>query len=100
MKPLFKEMKYLNAIVKETLRIYPPAAAIASRKLAKPIKIGSYVLPTNTRCSVNIWQIHHNPNIWEDPYRYNPERFLNDEKRHPFSWIPFSSAPRNWYAIY
>ncbi|GBB99562.1 hypothetical protein RclHR1_03560017 [Rhizophagus clarus] len=61
-----KEMKYINAIIKESLRIFPPAAALTFRK------------------------------HWENPKQYNPERFLNNnEKRHPFSWIPFSSGPRN-----
>jgi len=93
-------MKYVNAVIKESLRKYPPAAAILHRKLTKPTKIGPYILPANTLCSVNIWQIHHNPKYWENPDQYDPERFLNGEKRHPFSWIPFSAAPRNWYVIY
>ncbi|CAG8580097.1 577_t:CDS:10 [Funneliformis mosseae] len=90
-----KEMKYINAVIKETLRIYPPAAAIIPRKLTKPMKIGPYILPANILCTMNIWQINNNPKYWENPEQYNPERFLNDEKIHPFSWIPFSSGARN-----
>ena len=90
-------MKYINAIIKESLRILPPLAGIGPRKLTKPIKVGPYVVPENTICSVNIWQVHRHPKYWENPNQYNPERFLNDEKKHPFSWIPFSSGPRNWY---
>ena len=90
-------MKYINAIIKESLRIHPPAASISPRILSKPTKIGPHIVPENTMCSINIWQVHRHPKYWENPEQYNPERFLSDEKRHPFSWIPFSSGPRNWY---
>ncbi|RIA87775.1 cytochrome P450 [Glomus cerebriforme] len=91
-----KEMKYINAIIKESLRIHPPTPIITLRKLKKPIKFGPYILPVNTACMVNAWQIHHNPKYWENPNQYNPERFLSsDEKRDKFAWIPFSAGPRN-----
>ncbi|EXX68538.1 cytochrome P450 [Rhizophagus irregularis DAOM 181602=DAOM 197198] len=90
-----KEMKYINAIIKESLRVYPPAPVVSLRSLQKPIKIGPYIVPKNVLCSVNIWQVHYDTRYWENPKQYNPERFLNNEKRHPFSWIPFSAGPRN-----
>jgi len=90
-------MKYINAIIKESLRIFPPTAVMNLRKLSKPIKIGSFIVPKDTLCIVNIWQIHHNPKYWKNPSKYDPDRFLNGEKRHPFSWIPFSAGNRNWY---
>ncbi|GBB91122.1 hypothetical protein RclHR1_18250004 [Rhizophagus clarus] len=89
-----KEFKYINAIIKESLRIHPPVPVITFRKLKKPIKIGPYILPVNASCLVNAWQIHHNPKYWENPKQYNPERFLDNEKKHPFSWVPFSAGPR------
>ncbi|CAI2187348.1 519_t:CDS:2, partial [Funneliformis geosporum] len=90
-----KAMKYINAVIKESLRIYPPSTAIIPRKLKKPKKIGPYLLPANVICSTNIWQINHHPKYWVNPEQYNPERFLNNEKIHAFSWIPFSSGARN-----
>ncbi|EXX68026.1 Dit2p [Rhizophagus irregularis DAOM 197198w] len=92
-----KELKYVSAIIKESLRIHPPVPVITFRKLKKPVKIDKYTLPINTTLLVNAWQIHHDPKYWENPKQYNPERFLNNEKRHPFAWIPFSAGPRNWY---
>ena len=92
-------MKYINAIIKESLRMHPPLTGINFRTLQKPIKVGPYVIPKNTKCTVNVWQVHYNAKHWENPKQYNPERFLNNEKRHPFAWIPFSSGPRNWYVV-
>ncbi|CAG8687235.1 6938_t:CDS:2, partial [Funneliformis mosseae] len=90
-----KEMKNINAVIKESLRIHPPATKIIPRKLTKPMKIGPYLIPANIICTTNIWQINHDPKYWENPEQYNPERFLNNEKIHPFSWIPFSTGVRN-----
>ncbi|CAB5372642.1 unnamed protein product [Rhizophagus irregularis] len=90
-----KKMNYVNAIIKESLRIHPPTTLINLRKPSKPIKVGSYVVPKDNLCIANIWQIHHNPKYWENPNQYNPDRFLINEKRHPFSWIPFSAGHRN-----
>ncbi|CAB4435706.1 unnamed protein product [Rhizophagus irregularis] len=75
--------------------IHPPTTLINLRKPSKPIKVGSYVVPKDNLCIANIWQIHHNPKYWENPNQYNPDRFLINEKSHPFSWIPFSAGHRN-----
>ena len=93
-------MKYIHAIIKESLRIHSPTPIMTFRKLSKQVKIGPYTLPENTFCSVNSWQIHHDPRYWENPKQYNPERFLNNEKRTPYSWIGFSAGPRNWCVLY
>ncbi|RGB29392.1 cytochrome P450 [Rhizophagus diaphanus] len=90
-----KKMNYINAIIKESLRIHPPTTVISLRKPSKPIKVGSYVVPKDFLCIANLWQIHHNPKYWENPNQYNPDRFLINEKSHPFSWIPFSAGHRN-----
>ena len=93
-------MKYINAIIKESLRIHPPVPVITWRNFKGPTKIGPYIIPQNFKCVASAWEIHNNPKYWENPKQYNPERFLTNEKRHPFSWIPFSAGPRNWYGTY
>uniref|UniRef100_U9U6V8 Cytochrome P450 n=1 Tax=Rhizophagus irregularis (strain DAOM 181602 / DAOM 197198 / MUCL 43194) TaxID=747089 RepID=U9U6V8_RHIID len=65
-----KEMNYVNAIIKESLRIHPPTTLTNFRKPSKPIKIGSYVVPKGVLCIMNIWQIHHNFKYWENPNQY------------------------------
>ncbi len=85
------------AIIKESLRLFPPTTALAIRKLSQPTKIGPYNLPKNTLCSINHWVLQRDPKYWENPNQFIPERFLNNEKRHQFTWIPFSAGPRNWF---
>src|SRR3954453_8119243 len=92
-------MKYINAINKESLRIFPPIPTISIRILSNSTTIGPHIIPKDELCSVNVWQIHHHPEHWENPKQFNPERFLNNEKRHPFSFIPFSAGPRNWFVL-
>ena len=45
---------------------------------------------------VEIWMLHHNPQVWEDPHHYRPDRFLGDNlvKMDPFQYVPFSAGPR------
>ncbi|XP_023239646.1 cytochrome P450 4c3-like [Centruroides sculpturatus] len=91
-----KRMKYLECIIKETLRLYPPVSVIL-RKNPSDMKVGNYILPANSSLAVNIYGIHHNPTVFENPEVFDPDRFLpeNCEKRHPFAFIPFSAGPRN-----
>ncbi|GBB89435.1 hypothetical protein RclHR1_16100002 [Rhizophagus clarus] len=89
-----KELKYLNAIIRESLRVHPPSTVLNFRTPTKPLKVGSYVVPKDTWCITNVWQIQHDPKYWDDPYRYDPDRFLSGEKKHPYSWIPFSAGHR------
>ncbi|XP_067134662.1 cytochrome P450 4C1-like [Centruroides vittatus] len=91
-----KRMKYLECIIKETLRIYPPVPLIV-RKNPSDIKVGDYILPANSSLIINIYGIHHNPTVFENPEVFDPDRFLPEhcEKRHPFAFVPFSAGPRN-----
>ncbi|GES79101.1 cytochrome P450 [Rhizophagus clarus] len=90
-----KELKYVNAIIKESLRTHPPLAVLIPRQPNDYIQVGPYIIPPKSYNCVNIWHVHHDPKLWKNPNKYDPERFLNGEKRHPFAWIPFSGGPRN-----
>ncbi|CAG8492785.1 7324_t:CDS:2 [Funneliformis caledonium] len=90
-----KELKYINAVIKESLRTYPPLAILIPRQPNDYVQVGPYMIPPDSYTCVNVWHVHHDPNIWENPYQFDPERFLNGEKRHPYSFIPFSAGPRN-----
>ncbi|CAG8637654.1 17450_t:CDS:10 [Funneliformis caledonium] len=91
-----KELKYVNAIVKESLRRFP--APMTYRQLQEPTKFGEYLLPEKSIIRVSNYSIHHDPKYWKNAHKFDPERWLSKEKidnRHTFSYIPFSAGPRN-----
>ncbi|CAH1759248.1 17068_t:CDS:10 [Entrophospora sp. SA101] len=91
-----KKLKYINAIIKESLRLYPSLAITIPRLNDKELSYGQIIIPKNTRTNVNIWAIHHDPENWSDPDIFIPERFLSNENGDNLhAWMPFSSGSRN-----
>nr|AAP94192.1 cytochrome P450 monooxygenase [Tribolium castaneum] len=99
-KPTYQdlqEMKYLERCVKEVLRLYPSVHFI-SRKLGEDLVTHSgHKLAKASIVNLHIYDLHHNPAIYPDPEKFDPDRFLpeNCQKRHPFAYLPFSAGPRN-----
>ncbi|KAI8005140.1 Cytochrome P450 82A3 [Camellia lanceoleosa] len=94
-----KELPYLQAIVKETLRLYPPAQLSPPREAVEDCFVGGYHVPTGTRLFLNLWKIHRDPQVWADPLEFQPERFLTinkdvDVRGQHFELIPFGSGRR------
>lgn len=92
-----QEMKYLDRCIKEVLRLYPSVHFI-SRKLGEDLITHSgYKLAKGSIINLHIYDLHHNPDIYPDPEKFDPDRFLpeNSQKRHPFAYLPFSAGPRN-----
>ncbi|MGA9874415.1 MAG: cytochrome P450 [Solirubrobacteraceae bacterium] len=87
---------YLDAVVKETLRLCP-AAPIVVRRLLAPMELGGYTIPAGTTVAPCVHLIHRRADIYPEPLRFIPERFLE----HPpgtYTWIPFGGGVRRCLA--
>ena len=83
---------YLDAVCTETLRVRPVIDA-AERTLTRPRVIGGYELPAGIRVYPGIALVHHRPDLYPEPERFRPERFL-DGRVESYAWLPFGGGIR------
>jgi cytochrome P450 len=84
---------YLTATIQETLRRRPVLPNVAPRLVMKPVEIGGWSYPPGVCLVGNAYLVHHDPEIYPDPYEFRPERFL-DEPPGTYTWIPFGGGRR------
>lgn len=88
-------LSYTDAVIKESMRLYPPAWAIG-REVLEDCELGGYRIPAKTQLFISQWVVHHDPRFFENPYAFDPNRWLDGlEKRLPrFAYFPFGGGPR------
>ncbi len=84
---------YLTATIQETLRHRPVLPNAAPRLVVKPIEVGGWTYPEGVCLVANGYLMHHDPDVYPDPYAFRPERFL-DESPGTYTWIPFGGGRR------
>ncbi|GJN31512.1 hypothetical protein PR202_gb19921 [Eleusine coracana subsp. coracana] len=90
-------LPYLQAIVKETMRMHPVTPLLAPRLSRLDASIGGYDIPAGTLVFVNVWAIGRDPKVWESPTEFRPERFIGssvDVKGQDYQLLPFGSGRR------
>ncbi|KAL9684659.1 hypothetical protein QQ045_022100 [Rhodiola kirilowii] len=91
------KLKYVQAVVKETLRLHPPAPFLVPHKTIADVNIDGYTVPVGSQILINVWSMGHDSNIWTNPESFEPERFLNSDmeyKGRNFEFIPFGAGRR------
>jgi cytochrome P450 len=86
---------FTQQVFDEALRLYPPAWIITRRAVGEDC-IGGYPLKAGTLVIISPYTLHRNPEFWEDPEVFNPDRFAPElvESRPRFSYLPFGGGPR------
>jgi cytochrome P450 len=84
---------YVTATIQETLRRRPVLPNVAPRLVKKPVTIGGWDYPPDVALVGNAYLVHHDPDIYPEPYAFRPERFL-EESPGTYTWIPFGGGRR------
>ncbi|GAB4840717.1 hypothetical protein Ancab_039651 [Ancistrocladus abbreviatus] len=95
-----KTLDYLQAIIYETLRLYPPGPLGFPHEAREDCSISGYHIPKGTFLFLNFWKVHRDSRIWTDPDKFMPERFLTshetyDASKYHFQCIPFGLGRRS-----
>jgi cytochrome P450 len=91
------KLPYLHAIMKESLRLHPVLPLLIPHCPSETCTIGGFSVPKGARVFINVWAVHRDPSIWENPLEFKPERFLNskfDYSGSDFNYLPFGSGRR------
>ncbi|XP_047261000.1 geraniol 8-hydroxylase-like [Capsicum annuum] len=91
------KLPYLQAVVKEAMRLHPAVSLLLPHKAQKDIEVLGYTVPKGTQVLVNAWAIGRDPKSWVRPLEFLPERFIEssvDYKGRDFEYIPFGAGRR------
>ncbi|CAN6238104.1 unnamed protein product [Urochloa humidicola] len=96
-------LPYLQAVIKETLRLHSPIPLLVPHMNLEEAKLGGYTIPRGSKVVVNAWWLANNPELWEKPEEFRPERFMGEEKavdatvggKVDFRFLPFGVGRRS-----
>jgi cytochrome P450 len=88
-------LAYTTMVLKEAMRLYPPAWAFG-RRCGADDEVGEYLVPAGAEIIVSPWVTHRHPGFWDEPERFDPERFVTEREanRHRHAYVPFGTGPR------
>jgi cytochrome P450 len=95
-------LPYLQAVVKEVLRLHPVAPLMIPHESTEPCEVGGFYVAEGTRLIVNVFSLSMDERHWENPSKFLPERFLDSEvdlRGHHFQFLPFGAGRRACPAI-
>ncbi|XP_031719083.1 cytochrome P450 3A30 isoform X1 [Anarrhichthys ocellatus] len=90
------QMEYLDSVVNESLRLYPPAGRI-DRVAKETVKISGITIPKDMMVMIPVYALHRDPELWPEPEEFKPDRFSTQNKQsiNPYTYLPFGYGPRN-----
>ncbi|CAD5207485.1 unnamed protein product [Bursaphelenchus okinawaensis] len=89
-----KNLKYLDAVIKESLRMFPPVPFV-QRELVEDLPMAGYTLPKGAQVTIAPYFMHHNQNVFPNHMDFDPNNFLGNKELESNAYIPFSSGMRN-----
>nr|QWK52309.1 cytochrome P450 81F1 [Isatis tinctoria] len=95
-EPDIAVLPYLQNVVSETFRLFPVAPLLVPRMPTEDMKVGGYDVPRDTIVIVNAWAIHRDPELWDKPEKFNPDRFDNGHGSDYYAYklMPFGNGRR------
>ncbi|KAM0952159.1 putative cytochrome P450 [Dioscorea sansibarensis] len=94
------KLPFLAALIKEVLRLHPGLPLLVPHCPSSPSTVAGFSIPQGSRVFINVWAIHRDHSLWENPLEFNPERFIGlgggkwDYSGNDFSYFPFGSGRR------
>ncbi|MFD2942754.1 cytochrome P450 [Flavobacterium notoginsengisoli] len=89
-----QKMEYLNAVLNESMRLYPPAW-ITDRQNLEDDSLAQFKIKKDTLIGISFYELHRNPKYWNNPDEFIPERFLGEQKKESMQYFyPFGAGPR------
>ncbi|CAL1286964.1 unnamed protein product [Larinioides sclopetarius] len=91
-----QNIQYLNQVVSESLRYFPPSTGFISRQCQQDHHVGSITIPEGAVVLAPVWDIHHDPELWPDPWKFDPDRFSLENKASmdSMAYMPFGNGSR------